>query len=284
MTNLIPSKLSDSRLSRVAKDLAAMLQPAIRLLTLPCEDEELPPGSTRIGGKPDLADNIVWPSWNGKPLTFLAQINLADLGQFSYARVLPKQGWLLFFYNDEQSTWGYNPNDEGSWAVIYMPNVNAKLERRGLPSASLPNGFYHPCKVKMQEIITLPAYDSPAIGKLELNHVEREVYWDLLEEVYADRKVCHQILGHPQPIQGDMQLECQLVSNGLYCGDWTVYKDPRAIKLAKNAVDWRLLFQLDSDENTGMMWADVGRLYFWIRHADLRKRNFGKSWMILQCY
>ena len=99
MKNFIVSKLSDSRLCRVAKDLLAMLQPAIRLQTFPCGEDELPLGSTRIGGRPDLADNVVWPSWNGKPLAFLAQLNLGDLTRFPFASVLPKEGWLLFFYD-----------------------------------------------------------------------------------------------------------------------------------------------------------------------------------------
>ena len=31
------------------------------------------------------------------------------------------------------------------------------------------------------------------------------------------------------------------------------------------------------------MWGDVGRLYFWIRDADLRARRFDATWLILQC-
>jgi hypothetical protein len=33
----------------------------------------------------------------------------------------------------------------------------------------------------------------------------------------------HRILGHSTNIQGDMQLEAQLVTNGLYCGDPSGY-------------------------------------------------------------
>jgi hypothetical protein len=34
-------------------------------------------------------------------------------------------------------------------------------------------------------------------------------------------KLSRRLLGHPDPIQGGMRLECQLVSHGLYCGDST---------------------------------------------------------------
>ena len=36
-------------------------------------------GQTKIGGKPDLPKDSKWPTWNGKPLSFLAQIDLAEI-------------------------------------------------------------------------------------------------------------------------------------------------------------------------------------------------------------
>jgi uncharacterized protein YwqG len=44
-----------------------------------------------------------------------------------------------------------------------------------------------------------------------------------------------------------------------------------------------LLLQLDTDDDAGMMWCDVGSLYFWIREQDARAGDFSKIWMILQC-
>ena len=82
-----------------------------------------------------------------------------------------------------------------------------------------------------------------------------------------------------------MRLESQLVTNGIYVGDSSGYEDPRAGELESGADDWRLLFQLDSDEDRlGVMWGDVGRLYFWMREEDLRGRRFDAAWTILQCH
>jgi len=80
-----------------------------------------------------------------------------------------------------------------------------------------------------------------------------------------------------------MQLEAQLVSNGLYCGDASGYNNPRAKALAAGATDWVLLLQLDSDDAAKIMWGDAGMLYFWIRRDDLAARRFDRTWFTLQC-
>lgn len=59
--------------------------------------------------------------------------------------------------------------------------------------------------------------------------------------------------------------------------------DPREAGLRAGASEWRLLLQIDSDDNAGMMWGDVGRLYVWIRRDDLKRRDFSRAWVVLQC-
>ena len=80
-----------------------------------------------------------------------------------------------------------------------------------------------------------------------------------------------------------MDLEAQLVSHGIYCGDPSGYQSPRAKELRAGAADWSLLFQIDSDEDGEMMWGDAGMLYFWIRREDAAQGKFDKTWVILQC-
>ncbi len=63
-----------------------LLQPALRLETVPATDDELPVGASKMGGWPDLPPTTPWPHWKGidgtwepaRPLHFLAQINVAD--------------------------------------------------------------------------------------------------------------------------------------------------------------------------------------------------------------
>jgi len=80
-----------------------------------------------------------------------------------------------------------------------------------------------------------------------------------------------------------MQLEAQLASHGLNCGDPAGYGNPRAKALHGGARDWLLLLQIDSDDALKMMCGDMGRIYYWIRRQDLSERKFDRVWTILQC-
>jgi uncharacterized protein YwqG len=80
-----------------------------------------------------------------------------------------------------------------------------------------------------------------------------------------------------------MELECQLASNGLYCGDTTGYSDPRAGELASGASEWKLLFQIDSDDALDFMWGDSGRLYYWVLKDEAQRGDFANAWLVLQC-
>ncbi|HTW78741.1 MAG TPA: DUF1963 domain-containing protein [Terracidiphilus sp.] len=74
------------------------------------------------------------------------------------------------------------------------------------------------------------------------------------------------------------------MTNGLYCGDSSGYKDPRRAELEPGAPDWQLLMQFDSDESRlGWMWSDAGRVHFWARMQQIAAVDFTDSWAILQC-
>ena len=119
------------------------------------------------------------------------------------------------------------------------------------------------------------------------NDSEFEAYWGLpqqFENLYiSPGGGNNHLLGHSQNIQGDMQLEAQLVTRGLNCGDPSGWEDPRSEALESGADDWILLLQLDSDETADLMWGDGEMLYYWIRRDDLEEFQFDHVWMTLQC-
>lgn len=270
----------------VAEKIASLVLPAVRLSTRRLEsDAEAPVGSTKLGGSPDLTPGFSWPSWRQRPLSFLGQVSFQDLAGFDFCSVLPPAGLLSFFYDDGQKAWGFDPNDRGSWLVHFEPELEA-VRRAAVSERGNPPFTFPPCKVVLSQVLTLPAIDSRALADRQLSALELDIYGQVLDQIEAQMPAAveHQLLGHAAPIQDDdMQLECQLVAHGLYCGDQTGYDDPRARELASGAGTWRLLAQIDSDDTADMMWGDCGRLFFWITADTLARRAFGESWMILQC-
>jgi uncharacterized protein YwqG len=61
------------------------------------------------------------------------------------------------------------------------------------------------------------------------------------------------------------------------------YQEARA-RYGAEAQDWQLLLLVDSEQGTGILWGDVGQLYYVIRKDDLRQRKFENAWMVFDCY
>ena len=55
------------------------------------------PGASRLAGAPDMPDSFDWPHHKGRPLAFLAQINLASLPR-GVDWPAPSRGWLISFW------------------------------------------------------------------------------------------------------------------------------------------------------------------------------------------
>jgi uncharacterized protein YwqG len=291
---------SEFGLERVAAELGVLARLAIRMEydTRPIER-----GDSKVGGLPDLPPGVDWPEWKQRPLAHLGQIDLRDVAPFDEEKVLPTAGWLWFFWDaisvafwssgtehGEQAGWGNDASDRGSSRVLFarpdVPLSPARHER--LPSESvLPEAA-----VGFQGQLTLPPWESSLIEALELNRYELDRYVELwlalaiAETGSADATEYelspnHRLLGYPDQIQGDMAVECELVTSGL---SWSDYGGALHLQVANQALDWRLLLQLGSDEDRlGVTWGDVGRLYFWIREQDLRARHFDDIWLLLQC-
>ena len=139
--------------------------------------------------------------------------------------------------------------------------------------------------------MTLPHFGSRSYDQLErevhMSDAEADHYFAFVaayeSQYYPSGSPSHRMFGHSANVQGDMQLEAQLVTSGLYGGDPSGDNDPRAKALEAGSSDWVLLLQLDSDDRAGLMWGDAGMLYYWIRLNDLLARRFDRAWMTLQC-
>ncbi len=245
-------------------------------------------GNSKMGGQPLLPPDFEFPQNKERNLDFLLQIDLAELHPFTIARSLPSDGVLTFFYDLTDQPWGYDPNDLNGFAVVYVSDRTRLTPHQSSPNADFPLPEYF---ISFFECQTVPHFGSRAANQLRKEAGLDDVfdqYWTFSEEFEASFRSStksgnHHLFGRSANVQGDMQLEAQLVMNGLYCGNPAGYKDPRAKQLESGADDWVLLLQLDTDDNTDVMWGDVGMLYYWIRQQDLLARRFDRVWMTMQC-
>ena len=274
------ARLEAAGLGPHADRLVQLARPGIRLLPQRSAETVLGIGQSRLGGNPDLPSWTEWPEYKGVPQSFIAQVNLAEVHRYDREGRLPRAGVLSFFYDGEQSVWGFDPAQDGAWGVLYT-EASADLARREFPDALPEYGRFRPITLRPEAEIVYAQSELSELDALGLSPDELATYDELIEE---DGGPIHMLLGHPNPIQGDMQLECQLVAHGLYLGDPSGYHDPRATELGPASVDWRLLLQIDSDEEAGMMWGDSGRIYYWMHKNAMQERRWEQARLALQCY
>jgi uncharacterized protein YwqG len=281
-TKLIAQKLDGhlDTLLAASKEVAAM-HPNSRA------DDQIPLGRSKLGGKPDLPVNYGWPlDAREHPLSFIIQINLSEIPAFAERGRLPANGLLSVFYNLE--IWGFDPKDGHGFRVVYFDCDASALRRTAppeLPAKELLFGLLkREQKVKQFRACALnfePALVLPDFADLKLEESLADPYYELLESLGCH----HRLLGYAEPIQNPMELECEMVTNGLYTGDSRSYSDVRRNEFERSSRSWHLLMQIDTEvEQSDMMWGDGGRLYIWIKEDDLAARRFEKAWMISQCY
>ena len=270
-------KGDDTPVRDVAALAAPLAAPAVHIVKTDA------PSRSHFGGSPNLPPGLDWPVRNGTRLEFLARLSLSETRRAHAIEWLPDAGALLFFYDVTEQPWGFDPKDRGSSAVLLAPDLPGPISQPEAGTERNASALPHR-NAAFGRIDALPSTDRAAVRALELSAKESDLYCELADRVFCGEPK-HQIAGLPSPIQGDgMELECQLVSNGLNCGDGTGYVDRRAGPLTAGAANWRLLLQFDSDDALGVMWGDAGVAYYWVEEHQARVGRFENAWLILQCY
>jgi uncharacterized protein YwqG len=253
----------------IVEAVVGHLLPGIRLVPRRAEGEASRPGGSRIGGLPDLPPTIDWPILSSapevqpvhqdrvdSPLQFLMQLDLAEMAPFDVMNVLPKRGLLSFFFYPDHDTC----RDVGCVLFVQDP---ASVSRREPPS-NPPHARYRELALEPRLEWTVPTPDDLGLEvELDLEHAD---WWDDIRERLVEAQglqsywttlaPVHRLLGYPELLQADS------------LGD-----------------GYRLLLQVSSDSpslehdhpKTGMMWGDVGRVYYCLPTAALTARDFGAA-------
>jgi len=238
---------------------------ALRLRTTEPEDHATP-GSTRIGGTPDLPPGIDYPVTDGKLWRFYAQIDLAEIaGLQSW---LPRTGRLYFFGEGQE---------EGDGVRVLHSNASAaELQPYAWPEgAEFADGFdvsdaHEGYKVRIDATVSLPNLYNAGGGRLSgedasLLEIDRddklqEAYWALEAELAGDgerRNGAHLMNAHVFTQHENPQEQASRERGGL----------PQ---------EWINLLTLDSDNKPGFCFWDAGTFTFSIHEKDLALGDFSR--------
>lgn len=238
----LKNKLDKNGLHNYFEKLKPLLRNTVRAYPKETSENNIAFGQTKIGGRPDLPTNISWVTETNlvekkekkffvfnnkkqelitKSLSFIAQINLSEVSKFDTENLLPKEGLLYFFYNAEQDAWGFDPKDQNKFKVLYFDGNVSEINRVDFPPDLPDYSRYKPCAVVLKSEVSLPSYGHNIYN--DFTSEEQDRFW---EEIYNDGNL-NKLLGYSDNIQNEMELECELVTNGLYCGDSSGYNDPK---------------------------------------------------------
>lgn len=251
--------------------VATIAQPSIRIKLEGMVEDCLPVGSSKVGGTPDLPLDMQYPTYNGTPLTFIAQINLENIVQYDLDKLLPTMGLFVFFQCEEG--WDANQVNETLQLVYCFESVFG-LERKTMPEQAV---VLKPCTMRFQSQISIPHLGS----RYRPDFLEALDHDDEKEEIYQDAwsygTYINKLLGHPDNFQNpvEVQLGWKHDDKGYLLED--------SIEAAKqDAPNWQLLFQMDEDDATDL-YLGSGRLYYMIRKEDLIQKNFDRIILTGQC-
>jgi uncharacterized protein YwqG len=134
------------------------------------------PGSTKIGGKPDLPAALSWP---GEDLVFVAQINLAECAPADKSGLLPRKGMLYFFAAEDEGShrWHSRP------AQVRVLYHEGKLA--GARPVANPNADTLDCGEALQEhgVVAREGFETVAFEHDGVSdRVDRLLGWDRAEK------------------------------------------------------------------------------------------------------
>jgi uncharacterized protein YwqG len=257
-----------AELEQFRDKIEATIKPFIQII--PQYDTDLTRWQSKLGGLPYLPKSCQYPTDdNGNYLFLLAQINCAevpDLDDF------PERGILQFYIADNDSlgaNWD-NPTQQTKFRVLYFSDILKTEDNLITDFSFLPQPDYLPintntsCSLQFQKQIAPVAIGDYEFETLLGDHFfaqfgdKKEVIW----EEYAEK---FSLAGHKIGGYADFTQE-----------------DPR-LRLNQNE-QYYLLLQLDSDDSVDMMWGDAGIGNFFIKPADLAKRDFSKVLYNWDCH
>lgn len=261
-------------------DITKACKSSIGLRKLEATEENIPIGTSKLGGLPDLPSSFAFPKYHNGYLSFLAQLNLEEVKPFDKDKLLPEKGILYFFYDVVEQPWGFDKEDTGCFQVLYFDGDVKELIRTSYPEETEDYFPLESFKVEFYSFLTL----SEELVNVELDEDESENFYEFRDEFFhfddsseEDTTTLHYLLGEPFNIQNNVFEEIVYYEHEEK-HEWD------SDEVSSKSKEMVLLFQMDSDDDLEVMWGDSGILYFCIEKEDLKNKRFAQTKFILQCY
>jgi uncharacterized protein YwqG len=239
------------------------------------DDTDVPIGTSKFGGCPDLPPSIQWEDlWSFEQgsdeqgneidkhhLSFVAQINFQEIKPFDRTGDLPDSGIVYFFCEGDNSCAATGQLGDSSelFKVFYYDGDLQALSRH--PQASTIRAtaqeydsptLFKTARLKFESIVCLPVISEYLYLGYDYEEQEPCLTYEQSKPYnrLVENRPFNYVLGYPIPIQR--------YDNYF----WGIPQDRQ------------LLLQVASNDELGMQWVDNGLLYFLIDRKDLHKRDF----------
>lgn len=242
------------------KDLEYLVKPLIKdatKITLK-KCSEIPKNShlkSHFGGQPYFENGEEWPKARDEfrkecDLEFVFQIFNND------NIIFPENIKLIQFFYDLNGELSFETND-GGWLVKIYENID--LENYFFIEKPRGHNTVNYCEIEYEQIKSLPDWEGiydycPDASKLSCVLDKNEPwknYQELVEKLVGEQDMWSQLGGYPQWIQGNENSDEE---------------------------NFSLLFQLDSEENAGLIWGDCGLIYIFLNEKTKEVKY------VMQCY
>lgn len=261
----------------LATTVARFALPGVRLDASASVDASIPIGASKLGGAPDLPSDVGWPERDGRALAFVAQLDLAQLGEAGGDALPLGEGVLWIFCDADDLPMGYESHAHHGIAVVYRRDCHALVTRRSHPNApsytayqldarrgaTFPSPIHHESTVTEPSgrparelrnpftgaLMSFPAREPLPGYRTEADPIpppHREEFEKFVAEHTGADRPQHQLFGHPRSMQGtgfEATLAVAGVAFGLPGDQWTLRGFEEAADRGRR---WRLLAQIAS--------------------------------------
>lgn len=234
---------------------------------------------TRFGGEPLLPPGATWPRSDRGPLSFLGQLDFAELSRVGGAALgLPGTGSVALFYDVEGQPWGTEPGHADGFALVVCDESAQPAE---LPDDAIP---FDEEPLALSAAPSLPSPASPegaALLEGEPDAIVR-AYAEHLEALAAEQvphgvaALRQQVGGHAPFVSRDVRLVASLASAGASATHLDAVPRDAVARARREAQAWQLLWQLEPHDDR-FTWAASGSLFVLVRGGDL-----GRAWVVYE--